>query len=795
MKKKGVIIVASILLVLCMAGTATAAAELSNGPELPTSIQVTKDNDASAALMSRLFGTSWHSISGGAAADDSGGSGRFAGLIVGMIGLMNLAAMFFVSVAVLYQWAIFSVNTAHEGKKLGGGMYNSLWIPVRQAFAFSLTVPVLNGLSLLNIVLLAAVSLSINLANAAWDWGGSYIISHSQEGIVDNSPPLIEDESLNLIQPLFQAVTISEAIKINRHDPNDTDHVNTTIKAQALPERVTNPAQYKSVELVGDRYIIVREPLAGCITVYVMPAAGMPLGQLGSVIINAPIQKHEKGKLVPMSGTGEAMQAVAEARVQAVIRMADDLRLCARDFFVIRGWFSRQDIPPAPKDGLRIAREYWDYISEQTAQYVEIIKQGTNAKSLLEKALDNRNGKSELGWVSAGLFSVTLAQAQKQVDEVVYGGAAGFRYPDTDLPDQGLIGDISRFFSSKNTVTRLNGWQLEAIRIAPRYAATELTGGRIFSSVTEEGDGAGLVNKALAVLFLDSTGSDGILATTISKFRSVDPIVNITDFGRKFYTLAGWLAVASVGGSVASFIPYIGDKLNAVINSPVITGGMMVSWSIGVTLYIVAPLTVISIWLYAILHWALRVVEASIAAPLWAASHLAPEGNGFAGSHARKGYILALDLFLRPTLLVIGACFATAIWLAIGWLFALIFSKWLNGFVGFYGGGLITELTISAIILIFFYYLYTKVFVALISTLPDRLMNWLGTPGAGGLGGEEGSGMTPLGAGGAAAAKGGSMAGQALSSFSQLSGKGNEKKDRNPKPKGDGPANITENTE
>ena len=787
MKKPWIIITASILVLLCIAGNAWAATDLPDSPELPTTIQITKDNDVSASFLSNLIGPSWQEIAGGAAVDDLGGMGRYHGLLIGFLGLFNMAAMTFVSAAILYYWGVFAVTTAHEGKSIGGSVYNSLWVPVRHAVSFSFTVPVLNGLSLLQVAILGCVSLSINFANSAWDWAGQYIVQNSQSGIIDNSPPLIEDESLTLIQPLFQAVTISEFLR-QRAD-GDFPHINQQIKARPLPARVAytdggwDERGFKSVEIARDsRWVIVREPLAGALTVYPMPGRGMPLGQLGAVTISAPVQTHDVGVVRPLSATGRAMQQIAEARAVAVMDAGDDLRQAAKAYLWTHQLLNDYQGPqPQYKPGTQIAREYRQKINLKTMSQAEIIKEGSDTRSLLESAVDSKDGKARLGWASAGLFSTALAQRQREIDELVYGGSARFEFSDLDFPDQGLIGDMQRFFGSGNTALVLDYGDKLALNAAANWAANVLMEGRVYSSRDKTGDGPGIINKTLAATFVGGTGADGLVATTLSKLRSHDPIVVLSDFGSRAWTAAAWLAGASMAAGFAG------------VNTAAVAGGMLALFAVGLTLKIVAPLTPVSIWLYALLHWIIRVLEALIAAPFWAVTHMMPEGHGFAGNAARKGYTLLLDILARPVLLVAGACASIAIWLGAAQTFSMLFARWLNSYAGYAGAGLITELAAVAVLLIFFFYLYTKLFVLMVSTLPDRLMNWIGGP-SGGFGGEEASGTAPLMASGAAAAKGGAMLGSAIGgtagAANSLYDRLWKKKDDKDEPKADLPNQI-----
>lgn len=59
-------------------------------------------------------------------------------------------------------------------------------------------------------------------------------------------------------------------------------------------------------------------------------------------------------------------------------------------------------------------------------------------------------------------------------------------------------------------------------------------------------------------------------------------------------------------------------------------------------------------WIMAVLGWVIMVAQSLLAAPLWAASHAVPEGDGFAGRYALQGWQLMLNVITRPILLTLG---------------------------------------------------------------------------------------------------------------------------------------------
>jgi len=74
-------------------------------------------------------------------------------------------------------------------------------------------------------------------------------------------------------------------------------------------------------------------------------------------------------------------------------------------------------------------------------------------------------------------------------------------------------------------------------------------------------------------------------------------------------------------------------------------------YTAGFTLAYYLPAIPIIFWVLGIVGWLIMVLGAVVAAPLWAASHVLPEGEGFAGPAARQGYML-LVIGLQPDITI-----------------------------------------------------------------------------------------------------------------------------------------------
>ena len=135
------------------------------------------------------------------------------------------------------------------------------------------------------------------------------------------------------------------------------------------------------------------------------------------------------------------------------------------------------------------------------------------------------------------------------------------------------------------------------------------------------------------------------------------------------------------------------------------------------------------------------VVEALVAAPIWAAAHAIPEGEGIAGQHGRTGYMMFLNILLRPALMVFGFMIAIALVNATATLGAYMLQQGLMtakeelGFFGFGGPfsffmGFVSSIVIITIAMVTVVH---KTF-NLITWLPENAIKWAGSTGHASLG-------------------------------------------------------------
>lgn len=131
------------------------------------------ENDISAQLLTRIFGTGWDSLASlasGAPAD-----GVMGTLIFDLMYVLNSCCA--VAVAWLFILTVLSaaLGSAQDGTGIGGRRYSSAWLPLRYSFAMGAITPVFHGLSAMQVMVLSAIGLSIQFADGMWEQGLAYI--------------------------------------------------------------------------------------------------------------------------------------------------------------------------------------------------------------------------------------------------------------------------------------------------------------------------------------------------------------------------------------------------------------------------------------------------------------------------------------------------------------------------------------------------------------------------------------------------------------------------------------------
>jgi len=250
------------------------------------------------------------------------------------------------------------------------------------------------------------------------------------------------------------------------------------------------------------------------------------------------------------------------------------------------------------------------------------------------------------------------------------------------------------------------------------------------ASVTDGDSVLSSIGKTLRN-FINSISLEIVLPQFTKMLTSKDPIIVLSNIGDYFITggMTAFAAVAGIdaGNSLFKMIPFVGNGAASLdkyvsfflytIFIPFIAIGLIFAYFI--------PAIPFIYWTVAIFGWLKLVVEAMFAAPLWLCGHAMPDGDGAAGQHGKKGYMLLLAIIIRPPLMVAGFFSAVIILNVIGQILGTTFTFFTSALgqtkvIGPFGT--ICMIIILGIVLT----IAINKFFSLIHYLPEHVTNWIG---------------------------------------------------------------------
>jgi hypothetical protein len=140
---------------------------------------------------------------------------------------------------------------------------------------------------------------------------------------------------------------------------------------------------------------------------------------------------------------------------------------------------------------------------------------------------------------------------------------------------------------------------------------------------------------------------------------------------------------------------------------------------------------------FAVIGWVAAVFVGVVGAPLWAASHAVPDGEGFVPAGATQGYKLLLSIFAKPSLIVFGFFAAMLLFSAGEYLINKTFIFVANSVLQSSMGGSVAQGVAGALMSLIGTLIYVGILVVvywklgewsfgLVNLVPDRALDWIG---------------------------------------------------------------------
>lgn len=646
-----------------------------------------------------------------------------------VMGVFNGAVLVVAGILMAYTIVAGTMSTAHDGEMLGK-KWSSMWLPVRTSLGVAMLLPIFKGFCGAQAVVIWLAMQGAAIANTTW----SAFISNGDSILAGAtySPPGNQVRMRSTFNEMLISSVCAQAHIAENKSTGDADIALFKTPAFNVFPTITDSKIKYEFGSSSNR------DACGSVTMGEQPLSIETLREIDPGYV--------QGIVTPMAGGNANSNLVKMAKIAAPVQIA------RREQFKdaqAKIWLLAEKVVAGTADK--------DAVKTQINQLLEDYskKTGDAAAAAWGDAVNQNvlDGLKADGWAMAGAFFMTLTTAQDRITQEITNSPVSV--------SSGRIDDGTLTGGANSMGNAILGVHSTGVR-AEIGEVTEMV--RVAS--LESGSGGGVNTAAGDSMASDMLGwfmGDDVLQWG-DEFRDTNqnPLIMAQNLGQKMIAW-GWAAVIAAGaGSAGAGILSLGT-LNGVmaLMAGVFTALVSAIMVPGVILSTYLPMMPYIIWIGAMLGWAIFLIEAVIAAPLWAVAHIAPDGDGAVG-RGGQGYMLVLSLVLRPTLMVLGLIAALILLKPIG---VLINSTFASVFVmssGSMGFGYLTRLLAGMIIYMILMIMMCQRIFSLIHVIPDRVLRWIG----GGSGNEIGEHAAAAGEGWtkAAAGIGGAMAIQGAAS-------------------------------
>ena len=564
-----------------------------------------------------------------------------------------------------------TIGTAHDGEMLGK-KFSSVWIPIRTAMGTALILPVLpGGYCLMQGMVMWLVMQGVSLANTVWN---AYM--SSPPALVGKLNPTSKKIITKFVEDVYLAQVCVESFKA----------AHTTSPAELIGITTYNYSAQKNGEIweFGENGGKLKAPrICGIIT----PPKKPEIKTTNSAATS----------LSSINGTASYftspdLTSIYDTHISQIANVVGKMQTLAAE---------------AVKDG---GNPNMGEIDTAVTTYENAL---LGAATALNSSITSRMADmaSQQGWFLAGTWATQIIFMQNKINAALnsFGSADTYIVKKKDS----WWDSVSKYAS--------RGYQALSQR-RQEFGNLGTDGASEETTETKKISPSGIVAKWLAEM-ITSIDLEQI------KTDTRHPLIIMNQIGDSLFTaiMVGFGIIAAAGLGLGGWkILGSGPDLTPIFIAIYGTFGVPLVGFMGVAgmLSYILPNTPFFIWIGIIVGWTIMVIEAIIAAPLWAVMHLHPTGDDVAGKGS-AGYMLVLGLLLRPVLIIFGLIAAIVLSEIFGKLINVIFfdlfsANTMDGTLGFFAILFGTALYAT------FMFTVLKNTFALMHTIPDQLLRWIG---------------------------------------------------------------------
>lgn len=692
-----------------------------------------------------------------------------------------ISALFFLA-TMQVAWHTISgiVATAQEGKVLGQ-RWHQVWAPVRVVTGVGFLAPAFNGFCVAQILVLYLMAFGGQLANILWSPYVDTITSGIAAGATDDST--VTDLFGNLVSTneivhdVFKHELCFQTVKQNYQrrgysggalpqDPTWKEEWTTTIATPVLSSLWSlfgggsgsdSAAPSKTTSLMGIPLLkstlsgqtLNYGPICGSVTVPTIASGASTTGGTNNPDLDAITTFSAARK----NAVDQVRNDVKDLATKAGQSYQNYQAATASGSSTSGPYFSVEQVP-AQNNGSSVSggslqeattafeKARTDYNDTMTKAAVDLVKrnsvQGSGQSSMLDTF---KQQAKDGGWATAGLYYMTLSRIQGSLFTAA-SEKPQMADPNIQAADEQLrpILEGNAANNVPGALTQFDQWWNDNI--------TPLSGAAA-GKFDPNGAAAGLTTPKDTSLFakLMSLFDVKTLGTTVRAWSLINPLNamgELTLLGHKIISsamllFAGYLAAAA-GGAALSFgvgtaaniatagmaSTILGAFLTPITAFFVLLITMLLGF--GIVLAYVIPMIPYIMVLFFIVGMLTLLAEALIAAPLWAFFHCRMDGQEFVDQVQRPGYMIAFNLLLRPSLMLLGLFMSFFIHGALTWFLSVTFGPAVAGATAGFGSGPIAFVVLLGIFAFLNFQIAIRSF-QLITQVPDRVTRWFGYGG------------------------------------------------------------------
>lgn len=326
---------------------------------------------------------------------------------------------------------------------------------------------------------------------------------------------------------------------------------------------------------------------------------------------------------------------------------------------------------------------------------------------------DEVKAKAEIGWIFAGSYYFEMA-ASYNAPQVITAPLEGIGYACYSKVQEALMNTDLYLKSGGFSINKPKGEDFEGVPVSVRTIQVDQSdAAKFYQAITEP------VRRETIKLLLYLTENDD------------DPISSLRKIGTDIISMSEmiWLGLCAVAflamlaGCWGSAFSPVCWALGAVMSVlvPVLTFILALLWGAGILIGLYLPLVPYLVFSFTAFGWFMAVVEAIVAAPVVALG-LASPGGATLGK-ASSAVLILTNVFLRPSLMVIGLVIAIFLLKATINMVNFSFAKTLEASVASIGlfGCVAIICLYGGIVITIVHECFSLIYI-----LPDKIIRWIG---------------------------------------------------------------------